>query len=732
MIASRRALAALGFLALLGWTPVASAVDPAPAPSTVRAAGNGLGAEELDALLRLLEDPRARAEFVDRLRLLRRALETRDVATPIERDPLEVASDLLRERLDALTRAVAAIGELLAQLPQLGDWLSFQFQNEYRRALWRNVFLGLGQALAAGALVAWLLARFLDRRLPVPRPGPTGLRGVVRDLVPTAAFAATTGSILDLADVLPATARVGRVLVAAIFAERVLTIAAGRLVLAFGEPEGLASRGAAGATLRPLLLIGRFAIFGYAFFLVAGRLGLPPDLYDVGTTALILVVAASLSVTILLRRAVLESAVRTLAGWIETDFLRRLLLVDLLAGSVHLWLVGLVWLNAALLVLGLGWGPARATLLSIAILLAAHLFLTWLDRPRPGPGEAAEREEPGEAPPLEAPLARRLLKTTVKIVAALAVLEAWGIGLSSWLATRDGWSMFEKLVRIAIVLAVSWLLWRIATWWIGGYVAARDAKGDLVYGNRVRTLATIARSAILVVIALVALTTVLAELGVQTAPLLAGAGVVGLAVGFGSQKLVQDVINGLFILLGDTIRVGDVVELGGKTGVVEAMSVRTVTLRSYNGDVHTIPFGTIDRVTNMSRDFSYWVVDLQIAYHENVDRVVSVLYELDSQMRREWPWRRLVLAPLEISGVEQLGENGVLIRGRLKTRPGEQWRVGREFNRRIKRRFDELGIEIPFPQRKVHIVTTSRDTGGTSMHALPTALGADTAAGPRA
>jgi small-conductance mechanosensitive channel len=147
--------------------------------------------------------------------------------------------------------------------------------------------------------------------------------------------------------------------------------------------------------------------------------------------------------------------------------------------------------------------------------------------------------------------------------------------------------------------------------------------------------------------------------------------------------------------------VGDVVDLSGKAGVVEAISMRTITLRAYNGDVHTIPYSSIDVVTNMTKEFSYYVFDLCVAYKENVDQVIDVLRELDSQLRREWPYRRLILEPLEIAGVDAFRDSGVLIKSRTKVRAGEQWKVGREFNRRIKRRFDELGIELPVPQQKI-------------------------------
>jgi small conductance mechanosensitive channel len=130
--------------------------------------------------------------------------------------------------------------------------------------------------------------------------------------------------------------------------------------------------------------------------------------------------------------------------------------------------------------------------------------------------------------------------------------------------------------------------------------------------------------------------------------------------------------------------------------------MRTITLRAYNGDVHTIPFSSIDVVTNMTKDFSYYVFDVRVAYKEDVDEVMQVLLEIDGQLRREWPYRRLMLEPLEIAGVDAFGDSAVIIKARTKVRAGEQWKVGREFNRRLKKRFDELGIEIPFPHQKIY------------------------------
>ena len=280
-------------------------------------------------------------------------------------------------------------------------------------------------------------------------------------------------------------------------------------------------------------------------------------------------------------------------------------------------------------------------------------------------------------------------------------MRAWGLDVLGWLADDSGRSALGTAGRIAVIGIVVLLTAKLIQNVAARYIGATDANGNLLYSNRTRTLVSMTRNLGLTLVVVIGAVEALSEFGVNANALLAGAGVLGLAIGIGAQTLVKDLITGLFILVGDTVRVGDVVDLGGKSGVVEAISMRTITLRAYNGDVHTIPYSSIDVVTNMTKDFSYYVFDLRIAYQESADRVVEVLREIDSQLRREWPYRRLMLEPLEIAGVDAFLDSGVLIKARTKVRPGEQWKVGREFNRRIKRRFDELGIEIPVPQQKV-------------------------------
>jgi small conductance mechanosensitive channel len=256
------------------------------------------------------------------------------------------------------------------------------------------------------------------------------------------------------------------------------------------------------------------------------------------------------------------------------------------------------------------------------------------------------------------------------------------------------------MVGAIVVFTVA--VWEAISLAIERSISEQDEEGNLRYSNRTRTLLNIMRNFLAVFFSLIALFLILSELGLNIAPLLAGAGVIGLAIGFGSQKLVQDIITGMFVLLGDTIRIGDVVEVASRVGVVEEMTMRTVVLREYGGNVHTIPYSAIDTVTNYTKDFSYAVFDIGVAYRENVDQVMEVLREIGTELNRDNHFRRMILEPLEIAGVDRFADSAVIVKARLKTRPLKQWDVGREFNRRVKNRFDELGIEIPFPHQTVY------------------------------
>ena len=184
--------------------------------------------------------------------------------------------------------------------------------------------------------------------------------------------------------------------------------------------------------------------------------------------------------------------------------------------------------------------------------------------------------------------------------------------------------------------------------------------------------------------------------------LLAGAGVLGLAVGFGSQKLVQDLVTGVFILLEDQISVDDVVKVADKAGLVEAVSIRSVRLRDFSGTVHTIPYSAIGTVSNLTKEFSCAVFEVGVAYREDVDEVMAVLKEIGAELQKDPEFGPLILEPLDVAGVDAFADSAVIIKARMKTVPTKQWTVGRQFNRRMKKRSDELGIEIPFPHQTIY------------------------------
>jgi small-conductance mechanosensitive channel len=209
------------------------------------------------------------------------------------------------------------------------------------------------------------------------------------------------------------------------------------------------------------------------------------------------------------------------------------------------------------------------------------------------------------------------------------------------------------------------------------------------------------RTTLLIIIVIVAGLMVLSQIGVNTAPLLAGAGVVGVAVGFGSQKLVQDIITGLFLLLENAMQVGDTVNLAGLTGTVEYLSIRTIRLRALDGAVHIIPFSAVTSVTNMTRDYSYAMIDVAVGFNEEPDAIADILRAVASEMRTEPAWKLALLADLDVMGLEKFTDTAWVMRVRIRTQPTRRWAVQRELNRRIKYRFDKLAIESPFTSTRI-------------------------------
>jgi small conductance mechanosensitive channel len=258
-----------------------------------------------------------------------------------------------------------------------------------------------------------------------------------------------------------------------------------------------------------------------------------------------------------------------------------------------------------------------------------------------------------------------------------------------------------QIVLIIVLTIVALKLAKILAVKIVSSVARHQK--DIETQKRVETLGTVVQHILAVLILIVSSMMVLRELGIDIGPILAAAGIVGLAVGFGAQNLVQDVISGFFILLEDQIRVGDVVKLGEHGGLVERVNIRMTVIRDLAGNVHFVRNGRIDIITNMTKEYSRYVFDIGVAYREDVDEVMSVIRQVDEDLRKDPEFGIDILEPIDILGLNEFADSAIVIRARTKTRPIQQWRVGREFNRRLKKKFDELNIEIPFPHRTVYM-----------------------------
>lgn len=287
------------------------------------------------------------------------------------------------------------------------------------------------------------------------------------------------------------------------------------------------------------------------------------------------------------------------------------------------------------------------------------------------------------------------LRMALFVAVGLLIVDVVGVfDTGRWLATPTGLALLGTTLSVLAILGVAFALWLALTSWVE-YRLNPDVGS--VPKAREQTLLTLLRNALTIALLVVTLMFTLSEIGLDIGPLLASAGVLGLAIGFGSQKLVQDVITGVFIQLENAMNVGDVVTAGPVTGVVEKLTIRSVSLRDLHGVYHLIPFSSVDSVSNFMRDFSYFVADIGVAYRENIDDVRQAMFDAFEELRRDTEQGPNLLGDLEWLGLDQFGDSAVVLRARIKTLPGKQWGVGRVYNALIKRIFDERGIEIPFP-----------------------------------
>ena len=317
------------------------------------------------------------------------------------------------------------------------------------------------------------------------------------------------------------------------------------------------------------------------------------------------------------------------------------------------------------------------------------------------------------------PLLRKIVSSIIAFIGFVALLEVWGVDAIVWFyGGQIGSRLLSAVVTIGIAALAAAAIWEAINALMDRQLNTLSRDGHYARAARLRTFQPMLRTALLCLIVTVVGLTALSEIGVNIAPLLAGAGIVGIAIGFGSQKLVQDLITGLFLLLENTVQVGDNVSVSGLSGTVENVSIRTIRLRAGDGAVHIVPFSAVTTITNASRGAGNAAVSVNVSYKEDTDRAGQILKDIVAEMRNETEYRQMIRSDLELWGIDKVDGSMASIVGQIRCTDSGRWPVQREFNRRMKRRFQECGIEIA-------------SSGQTILVQIPTPADAATNAMPR-
>ncbi len=645
----------------------------------------------------------------------------------------------------ATTEAVSARGTVRS-VPLLGNWLRMMATDPWARGILMDIGWRLALALVAGFAVQWVIRRAVARPIrALAGRAPNGnhvelesgeARAEVGEIEPprrriTAALVLLrrlplVGARLML-ELLPV---LGFVTVGHLIAATSLGGDSVPRLVILAVVDATASCGALLATARMMLSPGHprlrllslsdeasaylmrwtrriviVSVYGYAAAEVGLLLGLTYAAHDALLKAVGLLDHIFLGIVVVQRR-------RTVGNWLHAP--------DGATGAfaaVRNWLAR-VWHWIALLVLATLWLAwvievphgyqlmFRYTLGLLVVAAVARVLqialLGALDRAMTPRADLAQR-----FPGLDARLAlyhpafAGIVRAFVFLLAAVTVLQFWGVGTFDWLvSSRLGQHLVSSLLTLSVTLLASVAVWEAVNASIQRHLTRLTQEAQVARSARLRTLLPLLRTTLLITIIIVAGMMVLSEIGVNIGPLLAGAGIVGVAIGFGSQKLVQDLITGIFLLLENAMQVGDAVTVSGLSGTVENLSVRTIRLRASDGSVHIIPFSSVTSVTNVNRGIGNASVNVSVAAHEDSDHVSGVLKDIVSEMQQEPDFAKKMLSDLQLWGVDKVDGASLTITGQVVCTDSGRWSVQREFNRRMKKRFEELGIALYNPMQQ--------------------------------
>ncbi|UPK28968.1 mechanosensitive ion channel domain-containing protein [Bradyrhizobium sp. 195] len=711
-----------------------------------------LSPEEAKRALETLQDDKKRAQMIDTLRTIANASGPQAPA-PEQKSPIPLAADGLgaqllltvSEEIGAISSEIASVARTLTHFPAFYYWIVRTANDPAAYNLLIEIAWKLALVLGCALAAEWVLFRlirrpvaFLEGRVPhaarlpaqalpiadppssvadvTPVPElqkrrhslariwqvllrlPFVVGRLVLELLPVFVFMGVATALLGTEIGEPTTVRLVILAVANAYAFSRGLIC---VVRALAGPFGLfpvRAETAAYVEIWARRIVG-VGVSGIAFANVALLLGLHRAGYAALLRMVMLVVHLFIVVIILQCRRQVADAIRAPAD--QAGIAARLR--NRVAGGWHYLAIALDLALWAVWALNIRNGYSLllqyfvgTIVVAVITRVAIMLTLSLIDR-----GFRIKPEILQRFPGLEIranrylPLLRKIVSGVIVFIGFVAVLEVWGVDAIVWFyGGQIGSRLISAVVTIGVAVLVAAAIWEASNALLDRQINTLSRDGHYARAARLRTFQPMLRTALLCLIATVVGLTALSEIGVNVAPLLAGAGIVGIAIGFGSQKLVQDLITGLFLLLENTVQVGDNVSVSGLSGVVENVSIRTIRLRAGDGAVHIVPFSAVTTITNASRGAGNASVSVNVAYKEDTDRAGQILKDIVDEMRREPEFRALIRGDLDLWGIDKVDGAMVSIVGQIRCTEAGRWPVQREFNRRMKLRFQQNGIDV--------------------------------------
>ncbi|TQF34181.1 mechanosensitive ion channel domain-containing protein [Bradyrhizobium sp. UNPA324] len=744
------AVLAVVFLAISSLSGVRA--EP-PRPATNNAAA--LSPEEARRALETLQDDKKRGQMIDTLRVIANASGPQQPATPApeQKSPIPLSADGLgaqllltvSEEIGEISSEIASVARTITHFPAFYYWIMRTANDPAAYNLLIEIAWKLALVIGCALAAEWVLFRlirrpvaFLEGRVPqtahlpaqvlpvadppsslvdvTPSPElhkrrhslarvwqimlrlPPVFGRLVLELLPVLVFVGVATALLGTEIGQPTIVRlvILAVVNAYAFSRGLICI-----VRALAGPFGLfpvRAETAAYIEIWARRIVG-VGVSGIAFANVALLLGLHRAGYAALLRMVMLIVHLFVVVIILQCRRQVAEAIRAPAD--RQGIAARLR--NRIAGGWHYLAIALDLALWAVWALNIRNGYSLllqyfvgTIVVAVITRVAIMLTLSLIDR-----GFRIQPEILQRFPGLEIranrylPLLRKIVSGVIVFIGFVAVLEVWGVDAIVWFyGGQIGSRLISAVVTIGLAVAIAAAIWEASNALLDRQINTLSRDGHYARAARLRTFQPMLRTALLCLIATVVGLTALSEIGVNVAPLLAGAGIVGIAIGFGSQKLVQDLITGLFLLLENTVQVGDNVSVSGLSGVVENVSIRTIRLRAGDGAVHIVPFSAVTTITNASRGAGNASVSVNVAYKEDTDRAGQILKDIVEEMRRESEFRALIRGDLELWGVDKVDGAMVSIVGQIRCTEAGRWPVQREFNRRMKLRFQQNGIDV--------------------------------------